>query len=135
MRAALEGLLDDKERALSAYERYFLGEISLLLEVTRPGGSSLLEEWKMFCQKEKAVYVTLNQFQGTFLLQAVCVARLRCQWLLVYHPVFPAVAVSLSVECSTTELCELALFVLVEGPVSPMCFRTLSFRERYDTSL
>lgn len=62
--AALESLLEDKERALAAYEKYFLGEISLLLEVTRPGGSSLLEEWKMFCQKEKAVYATLNQFQG-----------------------------------------------------------------------
>ncbi|PFH38534.1 putative vacuolar proton translocating ATPase subunit A [Besnoitia besnoiti] len=61
---ALQSLLDDKERALAAYEKYFLGEISLLLEVTRSGGSSLLEEWKMFCQKEKAVYVTLNQFHG-----------------------------------------------------------------------
>lgn len=61
---ALQSLLEDKERALAAYEKYFLGEISLLLEVTRPGGSSLLEEWKMFCQKEKAVYVTLNHFQG-----------------------------------------------------------------------
>ncbi|KFH17306.1 putative vacuolar proton translocating ATPase subunit A [Toxoplasma gondii MAS] len=62
--AGLQSLLDDKERALAAYEKYFLSEISLLLEVTRPGGSSLLEEWKMFCQKEKAVYATLNQFQG-----------------------------------------------------------------------
>lgn len=60
----LQSLLNDKERALAAYERYFLGEISLLLEVTRPGGSSLLEEWKMFCQKEKALYATLNMFQG-----------------------------------------------------------------------
>lgn len=61
---ALTGVIVDKEKALAAYENYFLGEISTLLEVPREGGSSLIEEWRMFCQKEKAIYSTLNCFEG-----------------------------------------------------------------------
>ncbi|KAL8425148.1 hypothetical protein Efla_006109 [Eimeria flavescens] len=61
---ALTTVIEDKEKALSAYEQYFLGEISTLLEVPRRGGSSLIEEWRMFCQKEKAIYSTLNCFEG-----------------------------------------------------------------------
>lgn len=62
--AALKSVIADKEKALAAYENYFLGEISTLLEVPREGGSSLIEEWRMFCQKEKAIYSTLNCFEG-----------------------------------------------------------------------
>lgn len=61
---ALTSIIVDKEKALAAYENYFLGEISTLLEVPREGGSSLIEEWRMFCQKEKAIYSTLNCFEG-----------------------------------------------------------------------
>ncbi|KAL8273401.1 hypothetical protein Esti_002646 [Eimeria stiedai] len=61
---AITSVIADKEKALAAYENYFLGEISTLLEVPREGGSSLIEEWRMFCQKEKAIYSTLNCFEG-----------------------------------------------------------------------
>ena len=63
--AALSDVIKDKEKALAAYEYYFLGEISTLLEVPREGGSSLIEEWRMFCSKEKAIYAALNCFEGT----------------------------------------------------------------------
>ncbi|OEH80411.1 vacuolar proton-translocating ATPase [Cyclospora cayetanensis] len=61
---ALTDVIRDKEKALAAYENYFLGEISTLLDIPREGSSSLIEEWRMFCQKEKAIYAALNCFEG-----------------------------------------------------------------------
>eukprot|EP00386_Alphamonas_edax_P002393 GDKI01007106.1.p1 GENE.GDKI01007106.1~~GDKI01007106.1.p1 ORF type:complete len:678 (-),score=256.43 GDKI01007106.1:433-2466(-) len=70
--SALEETLEDKARALNAYETYFMGEIGGLLEVKRSGGNSLLEEWRMFCLKEKSIYATLNMFEGDITLRANC---------------------------------------------------------------
>lgn len=70
---ALESVLEEKQSALDAYERYFVSQISILLEPARPGGNSLLEEWRLFCLKEKALYATLNMFEGEDLaLRARC---------------------------------------------------------------
>eukprot|EP00918_Siedleckia_nematoides_P031802 GHVU01068827.1.p1 GENE.GHVU01068827.1~~GHVU01068827.1.p1 ORF type:complete len:663 (+),score=122.14 GHVU01068827.1:4033-6021(+) len=69
----LSSTIEDKEKAHLAYELYFLGEIGVLLEVTRPGGNSLVEELRLFCLKEKTIYGTLNLFEGSDLtLRADC---------------------------------------------------------------
>ena len=68
----LEELLIDKQHAVSAYDRFLEGEVSLLIGVPRPGGSSLIEEWRMLCAKEKAVYAVLNMFEGEQTLRADC---------------------------------------------------------------
>jgi len=70
---ALGSTIEDKQRALEAYEKYFVGEIDGLLLVTRPGGNSVLEEWRLFTAKEKAIVATLNLFEGEDLaLRASC---------------------------------------------------------------
>ncbi|CBZ51202.1 putative vacuolar proton-translocating ATPase subunit [Neospora caninum Liverpool] len=66
-------LLADKEKALQAYEQYFLSEISILLEPVdmsselgrRGPRRPLIEEWRRFCVKEKAIYATLNFFEAS----------------------------------------------------------------------
>jgi len=58
-------LIGDKSHALEAYEEYFIDEISVLLEVVRAEGNSLVEEWRLFCLKERALYATLNLFEGS----------------------------------------------------------------------
>eukprot|EP01069_Polyplicarium_translucidae_P008452 Polyplicarium_translucidae@DN3223_c1_g2_i1.p1 len=62
---SLSGIIADKLRALEAYEEYFLSQIYDLLAVVRPGANSLIEEWRLFCLKEKALYGTLNLFQAS----------------------------------------------------------------------
>eukprot|EP00922_Rhytidocystis_sp_ex-Travisia-forbesii_P043348 GHVS01064672.1.p1 GENE.GHVS01064672.1~~GHVS01064672.1.p1 ORF type:complete len:837 (+),score=111.29 GHVS01064672.1:172-2682(+) len=71
--ADLNETMKDKEKALVAYSEYFMTEISVLLEVVRDGGCSLIEEWRLFCLKEKSIYATLNLFEGTDItLRADC---------------------------------------------------------------
>lgn len=31
----------------------------------QPGGGSLIEDYRLFCSKEKAIYATLNMYEGT----------------------------------------------------------------------
>eukprot|EP00923_Selenidium_pygospionis_P014360 GHVN01024654.1.p1 GENE.GHVN01024654.1~~GHVN01024654.1.p1 ORF type:complete len:851 (-),score=147.66 GHVN01024654.1:264-2816(-) len=59
----LDGQLREKNRAVAAYDDFVLGEIAVLLEVTRPDGNSLIEDWRLFCIKEKSIYATLNMFE------------------------------------------------------------------------
>eukprot|EP01055_Gregarina_sp_Pseudo9_P001768 Gregarina_sp_Pseudo_9__1767@NODE_21_length_5816_cov_43_641856_g19_i0_p1_GENE_NODE_21_length_5816_cov_43_641856_g19_i0NODE_21_length_5816_cov_43_641856_g19_i0_p1_ORF_typecomplete_len837_score202_96V_ATPase_I/PF01496_19/9_8e56DUF3611/PF12263_8/53DUF3611/PF12263_8/19DUF3611/PF12263_8/14Complex1_49kDa/PF00346_19/0_18_NODE_21_length_5816_cov_43_641856_g19_i014733983 len=61
----LQELIDDKTRALEAFEEFFFDEIAVLLEPVRPGGNSLIEDWRLFCQKQKAIYACLNLFEET----------------------------------------------------------------------
>ena len=35
-----------------------------LIEAPRLGANSLIEEWRLFCIKEKAIYATLNMFDA-----------------------------------------------------------------------
>merc|ERR550514_2376651 len=44
----------------------------VLLEPPRRGANSLIEEWRLFCAKEKAIYATLNLFEGDITLRADC---------------------------------------------------------------
>lgn len=61
----LDVVIQDKAKALEAYEDFFVSESSALLEVHRPGGGSLIEDYRLFCSKEKAIYATLNMYEGT----------------------------------------------------------------------
>ena len=64
----------DKNHAIGAYEKFLAGEIAHLVGVPRFGGSSLIEEWRRVCVKEKGIYMTLNLFAGESLqtLRADC---------------------------------------------------------------
>eukprot|EP00920_Eleutheroschizon_duboscqi_P031262 GHVT01075557.1.p1 GENE.GHVT01075557.1~~GHVT01075557.1.p1 ORF type:complete len:1038 (-),score=213.86 GHVT01075557.1:937-4050(-) len=65
--AGLDATISDKAKALTAYERYFTEEIDALLVVTPASGglTSQIEEWRLFCRKERAIYEILNRFEGT----------------------------------------------------------------------
>ena len=69
--------MDDKRRALMAYDKFLSDEAEYLLKpiIRRDGGrssNSLIDEWRMFCTKEKAIYATLNLFEGDVTLRADC---------------------------------------------------------------
>ena len=62
--AALEQTIADKRTTLTAFEKYAVDESSQLLCAVRENGNSQVEEWRLFCVKEKAIYATLNMFTG-----------------------------------------------------------------------
>ncbi|KAK1933015.1 V-type ATPase 116kDa subunit family protein [Babesia divergens] len=69
----LEEIIRDKQKAVNAYKKYFKEEIGCLLECTRPNGNSVIEEWSLFCKKEKYIYYVLNHFEATDItLRADC---------------------------------------------------------------
>ncbi|SCO64989.1 vacuolar proton translocating ATPase subunit A, putative [Plasmodium vivax] len=61
----LKEIITDKEKALKAYEEYFINEIFVLINVVEPNKNSLIEEWKLFCKKERYIYNSLNCFEGS----------------------------------------------------------------------
>lgn len=61
----LQEVIDDKSKALEAFEEFFFDEVSVLLDPVRHDGNSLIEEWRMFCQKQKAIFGCLNLFEET----------------------------------------------------------------------
>lgn len=63
--AMLQEVIDDKSRALEAFEEFFFDEVAVLLEPIRPNGNSLIEDWRLFCLKQKAIYGFLNLFEET----------------------------------------------------------------------
>jgi len=72
MRLSLQVQVEDQERLLKAHESFVRSEAASLLEAARQGGNSLVEEWRLFCKKEKAIYATLNLFEGQMNLRADC---------------------------------------------------------------
>jgi len=71
-RQHLQVHVEDQDRLLRAHESYVRHEAVGLLEVARRGGNSLIEEWRLFCVKEKSIYGTLNLFEGNMNLRASC---------------------------------------------------------------
>lgn len=47
-------------------------EATVLLEPARPQGNSKIEDWRLFCIKEKSIYTMLNLFEGEITLRANC---------------------------------------------------------------
>jgi len=68
----LQVQVEDQQRLLNAHEAFVRSEAVSLLERTRLGGNSLIEEWRLFCVKEKSIYATLNLFEGHMNLRANC---------------------------------------------------------------
>ncbi|GBE58724.1 vacuolar proton translocating ATPase subunit [Babesia ovata] len=69
----LEEIIRDKQKALNAFKKYFREEIACLLECPRPEGNSVVEEWALFCKKEKYIYYILNHFEASDItLRADC---------------------------------------------------------------
>lgn len=71
-RQELTEKLADKVKAVEAYERYVRNEAAVMLQLARPDGNSKIEEWRLFCLKEKSIYATLNCFEGDITLRAAC---------------------------------------------------------------
>jgi len=70
---SLQVQVQDQERLLKAHENFVRSEADRLLERPRIGSDSLIEEWRMFCAKEKSIYAALNLFEGPhFNLRANC---------------------------------------------------------------
>ena len=59
----LDKRVRDEANAQDAYEQYVRERVRELM-AAQDGGGSLLEEWRLFCMKEKSVYSTLNCFEG-----------------------------------------------------------------------
>lgn len=61
--AELNGLLLEKERWFQGYNR-FMDESTVYLLEKQMTGNSRLEDWRLFCLKEKSIYAGLNFFDG-----------------------------------------------------------------------
>lgn len=72
MRAGLESQVEDEEKLLKAHEAFVRESAATLVEVRQGTSNSLIEEWRMFCKKEKSIYATLNMFEGQMNLRANC---------------------------------------------------------------
>merc|ERR1719454_26769 len=68
----LQDQVADQQRALRAHEGLVLEEAQTLIAEARPGANSLIEEWCLFSKKEKAIYASLNMFEGHMNLRANC---------------------------------------------------------------
>jgi len=60
---AITELLAEKDKALQGYERFAKENNTRFLE-KQNSGNSLVEDWRLFCLKEKSIYTTLNFFEG-----------------------------------------------------------------------
>jgi len=69
-RAKLGVQVEDQHRLLRAHESFVMSEAEALLEPPRRGANSIIEEWRLFCKKEKSIYATLNLFEGHMNLRA-----------------------------------------------------------------
>lgn len=67
----LKSTLVDKEKALDAYQNILRMEAADLLAppTGRPDTNSKIEEWRLFCIKEKSIYSILNLCQGEMSLR------------------------------------------------------------------
>ena len=62
--SSLEQTISDKKTTLSAFEKYVVDESAQLVCPERQDGNSQVENWRLFCIKEKSIYATLNMFTG-----------------------------------------------------------------------
>ena len=62
--SVLDQTISDKRATLGAFEKYVLEESARLVCPVSEQGNSLVEEWRMFCIKEKSIFATLNLFAG-----------------------------------------------------------------------
>jgi V-type H+-transporting ATPase subunit a len=68
----MRATLAEKSAALQNCEDFIRNEASELINIPAAGRSSKVEEWRLFCIKEKSIYATLNMFEGEMHLRANC---------------------------------------------------------------
>jgi len=68
--SGLKTTLAEKERALQAYQSFMKMETADLVATGRLTANSKIEEWRLFCIKEKSIYSVLNMCSGDL---ALCV--------------------------------------------------------------
>eukprot|EP00929_Paragymnodinium_shiwhaense_P117143 TRINITY_DN8739_c1_g2_i1.p1 TRINITY_DN8739_c1_g2~~TRINITY_DN8739_c1_g2_i1.p1 ORF type:complete len:811 (-),score=226.56 TRINITY_DN8739_c1_g2_i1:324-2756(-) len=56
----LQALLREKEQALAGYNKFVESELLRMAEAPRAGSNSRLEEYRLFCVKEKSLYNIMN---------------------------------------------------------------------------
>jgi V-type H+-transporting ATPase subunit a len=56
--------LDEKTKVIESSEAYMKNHFSEIAGEISVGRNSLLEDWRLFCAKEKSIYVVLNMFAG-----------------------------------------------------------------------
>jgi len=71
-RNLLQAEIDEQSLAIKQHEKRLQSEAAALVEPPRLGSNSLVEDWRLFCIKEKAIYATLNLFEGDKCLRADC---------------------------------------------------------------
>jgi V-type H+-transporting ATPase subunit a len=62
--AAAKTQVADKEKAQEAYSRSMQTETDELTRIEHPNANSWIEDVRLFLEKERAIYVTLNMFEG-----------------------------------------------------------------------
>jgi len=67
---ALKQTLSEKTRAMEAYQNFMKSETLDLVATRGEGTNSRIEDWRLFCIKEKSVYSVLNMCSGDL---ALCV--------------------------------------------------------------
>jgi V-type H+-transporting ATPase subunit a len=68
--AQLDEEISYKKKTLEGFESLLRSELLFMVEKLRDTGNSRLEEWRLFVLKEKAVYATMNMFEGSMTLRA-----------------------------------------------------------------
>mmetsp|Transcript_79806 Transcript_79806/g.258575 ORF Transcript_79806/g.258575 Transcript_79806/m.258575 type:complete len:812 (+) Transcript_79806:94-2529(+) len=67
----LKTQLQDKDKALQAYQKFLYNETKDLVSphIRNSTGNSKIEDWRLFCTKEKAIYNILNQCEEGMVLR------------------------------------------------------------------
>jgi len=112
-----------KTKALQSYDEFFVQEIAILLEAVRPGGNSLIGEWELFVQMEKATYAALDLFEGV-------AETLRCD---VWYPSYEESNIRSSLASRQLPDCPGAFLVVDSAPSKnpPTFFRNTGFTKGF----
>ena len=68
----LEIVIQDNRRVLEQFRAFLTVELDALLGLAAADGNSKVEEYRLFCAKEKSIYTVLNYFQGETTLRCDC---------------------------------------------------------------
>jgi len=68
-RRALATRLTEQKNVIAAHRKFVEEEVERLIAPTTQGSNSKIEDWRLFCMKEKSIYSVLNMCQGDANLQ------------------------------------------------------------------
>eukprot|EP00931_Biecheleriopsis_adriatica_P080650 TRINITY_DN539_c0_g1_i2.p1 TRINITY_DN539_c0_g1~~TRINITY_DN539_c0_g1_i2.p1 ORF type:complete len:808 (+),score=197.60 TRINITY_DN539_c0_g1_i2:111-2534(+) len=69
--ASLKRIVEEKEQTLEGYQNFLRDETKTLIQPSseNPTGNSKIEEWRLYCIKEKSIYNVLNMCSGDLCLR------------------------------------------------------------------